>query len=89
MKRQDQSQDQSQKQSEKQSQKHTQKLVFFDLRKRKKFETDKYTIQQRNGKHGLRYFATAKSPYSNSICWRLVARKKLLRSGGKNNDNTV
>jgi len=47
------------------------KLSFYDLSKKKKFNTDKYTVKIRN----KRRFAVAKGPSGNE-CWRVLGMVK-------------
>jgi hypothetical protein len=47
------------------------KLSFYDLKKRKKFTTDKYKFVVKKG----RRFAVTKAP-SGCECWRIVGKAK-------------
>jgi len=50
------------------------KLNFYDLKKKKKFETDKYNLISKNTRKGTKYFAKTKSPDKNE-CWRIVSKE--------------
>lgn len=47
------------------------KLKFYDLRAKKSFTTDKYTLKTKSGRN----FAVAKTA-SGSTAWRILAKKK-------------
>lgn len=46
------------------------KLRFYDLAKRKNFDTDEYEIVTK----GKRRFAVAESPFSENKCWKATKR---------------
>lgn len=45
------------------------KLKFYDLKKRKAFTTDKYTVKKKKGRH----FAVATAP-SKTASWRIISK---------------
>ncbi len=45
------------------------KISFYDVKTKKKFETDSYNIKERSG----RFFAVAKSPAGTHECWRVMS----------------
>ncbi len=45
------------------------KVSFYDVKTKKKFETDSYSIKEKSG----RFFAVAKSPAGTHECWRVVS----------------
>ncbi len=47
-----------------------QKISFYDVKTKKKFETDSYRIVDKSG----RFFAVAKSPAGTHECWRVVSK---------------
>ena len=49
------------------------RLKFYDLRKRKSFMSDKYTLISKRTKRGMRYFAIATAP-SKIKSWRIVSK---------------
>ena len=46
------------------------KLSFYDVKTKKKFETDKYRVEERKG----RFFAVAKSLAGSHECWRVLSK---------------
>lgn len=48
------------------------KLSFYDVKTKKKFSTDRYSIKKRNG----RSFAVAKSLAGSHECWRVLSAKQ-------------
>jgi hypothetical protein len=46
------------------------KLSFYDVKSKKKFETDNYRVVEKKG----RYFAVAKSPAGSHECWRVLSK---------------
>lgn len=46
------------------------KLSFYDVKSKKKFETDQYKIVEKKG----RWFAVAKSPSGDYECWRVLSK---------------
>ena len=46
------------------------KLSFYDVKTKKKFETDNYRVVEKKG----RFFAVAKSPVGNHECWRVLSK---------------
>lgn len=46
------------------------KLSFYDVKTKKKFETDNYRVEERKG----RFFAVAKSPAGTHECWRVLSK---------------
>jgi hypothetical protein len=49
------------------------KLTFFDLKKKKKFTTDRYKLISKKTKYGMRYFAISKAP-SGVQSYRIVSK---------------
>ena len=47
------------------------KISFYDVKTKKKFETDDYKIVDKGG----RKFAVAKSPAGTHECWRVVSKE--------------
>lgn len=45
-------------------------LSFYDVKSKKKFETDEYRVEERNG----RFFAVAKSQSGTHECWRVLSK---------------
>lgn len=45
------------------------KLKFYDLKKRKAFTTDKYTVRKKKNRH----FAVTKAP-SGTESWRIISK---------------
>ena len=48
------------------------KLSFYDVKSKKKFETDEYSVRQKGG----RYFAVAKSQSGPHECWRVLGAEQ-------------
>jgi len=48
------------------------KISFFDVKSKKKFETDTYEVREKNG----RFFAVTKSPEGTHECWRVLSKDK-------------
>ena len=46
------------------------KLSFYDVKTKKKFETDDYKVVEKKG----RFFAVAKSPAGKHDCWRVLSK---------------
>ena len=46
------------------------KLSFYDVKSKKKFETDQYSVKERAG----RFFAVAKSQTGTHECWRVLGK---------------
>ena len=46
------------------------KLSFYDVKTKKKFETDNYDVREKKG----RFFAVAKSPAGTHECWRVLSK---------------
>ena len=46
------------------------KLSFYDVKSKKKFETDNYEVRQK----GDRSFAVCKSPSGSYECWRVLSK---------------
>ena len=46
------------------------KLSFYDVKTKKKYETDKYRVEERKG----RFFAVAKSLAGSHECWRVLSK---------------
>lgn len=46
------------------------KLSFYDVKTKKKFETDNYRVVEKKG----RFFAVAKSPAGSHECWRVLSK---------------
>jgi len=49
------------------------KLSFYDVKLKKKFETDDYRIVKKEAKGRTRYFAVAKSTAGEHECWRVLS----------------
>jgi len=49
------------------------KLSFYDMKGRKKFETDKYKLISKSTKRGVKHFAVAKAPGGNDA-YRIVGK---------------
>ncbi|MEK6835529.1 MAG: hypothetical protein AABX55_00715 [Nanoarchaeota archaeon] len=47
------------------------KISFYDVKTKKKFETDNYKIVEKGG----RSFAVAKSPAGTHECWRVTSKE--------------
>jgi len=50
------------------------KLSFYDVKTKKKFETDDYKIVKKTAKGKDRYFAVAKSLTGEHECWRVLSK---------------
>lgn len=48
------------------------KLSFYDVKTKKKFETDEYDVREKAG----RFFAVAKSREGTHECWRVLSKDK-------------
>jgi len=48
------------------------KLSFYDVKTKRKFSTDRYSIRRKKG----RAFAVAKSPSGTHECWRVLSAKQ-------------
>lgn len=46
------------------------KISFYDVKTKKKFETDDYVVKERSGRH----FAVCKSPNGGHECWRVLGK---------------
>lgn len=46
------------------------KLSFYDVKTKKKFETEEYEIREKNGRN----FAVTKSPAGPHECWRVISK---------------
>ncbi|MBF0122258.1 MAG: hypothetical protein HQL21_02475 [Candidatus Omnitrophica bacterium] len=46
------------------------KLAFYDVKSKKKFESDQYKVQEKSG----RFFAVTKSPNGPHECWRVLSK---------------
>ena len=46
------------------------KLSFYDVKSKKKFESDAYKVQEKSG----RFFAVVKSPNGPHDCWRVLGK---------------
>ncbi len=51
------------------------KLSFYDVKTKTKFETDDYSIQEKNG----RFFAVTKSLSGTHECWRVLSKDQAER----------
>lgn len=49
-------------------------LNFYDVRKKKKFSTSKYSLRSKRTPKGMRYFAVAKAP-SGGDSYRLISKE--------------
>ena len=49
------------------------KLKFYDLKKRKSFNSDKYKLTSKRTKSGMKYFAVTQAP-SKTESWRIVSK---------------
>ena len=47
------------------------KISFYDVKTKKKFETDDFKIVEKGGRN----FAVAKSPAGTHECWRVVSKE--------------
>jgi hypothetical protein len=56
------------------------KLSFFDVKSKRKFETENYRIEEKTtkskktGKTVVRYFAVAKSEVGPHECWKVLSK---------------
>ena len=48
------------------------KLSFYDVKSKKKFETDEYSVKEKGG----RFFAVAKSQSGPHECWRVLSKEQ-------------
>jgi hypothetical protein len=48
------------------------KLSFYDVKSKKKFETDQFKVQERSG----RFFAVAKAPGATHDAWRVLSAEQ-------------
>lgn len=46
------------------------KLSFYDVKTKKKFESDAYKVVEKGG----RFFAVVKSPAGSHECWRVLGK---------------
>ncbi|MBI4918779.1 hypothetical protein HY837_02535 [archaeon] len=46
------------------------KLSFYDVKSKKKFESDDYKVKEKSG----RFFAVAKSKSGPHECWRVLSK---------------
>jgi len=46
------------------------KLSFYDVKSKKKFESDGYRVEEKSG----RFFAVVKSPVGTHECWRVLSK---------------
>lgn len=46
------------------------KMSFYDVKTKKKFETDAYSVKEKAG----RFFAVAQSPAGTHECWRVLGK---------------
>lgn len=46
------------------------KMSFYDVKTKKKFDTDDYRIVEKGGRN----FAVTKSPAGSHECWRVVSK---------------
>ena len=46
------------------------KLSFYDVKTKKKFETDDYRVVEKGGRN----FAVTKSPAGSHECWRVISK---------------
>ena len=52
--------------------KQEEKLSFYDVKSKKKFETDEFEVR----KKGDRFFAVAKSEAGPHECWRVLGKEQ-------------
>jgi len=50
------------------------KLSFYDVKSKKKFNTDDYRIVKKKAKGKERYFAVTKSQVGPHECWRVLSK---------------
>jgi hypothetical protein len=58
------------------------KMSFYDVKSKKKFETDNYKVVKKSAKGRDRFFAVAKSLVGPHECWRVLgkdAAEKLMK----------
>ncbi|MBF0483703.1 MAG: hypothetical protein HQL25_03245 [Candidatus Omnitrophica bacterium] len=46
------------------------KLSFYDVKSKKKFDSDAYEVREKNG----RFFAVTKSQVGTHECWRVLGK---------------
>ena len=51
------------------------KMSFYDVKTKKKFETDQYRVVEKGGRH----FAVAKSLAGTHECWRVVSKEMVAK----------
>ncbi|MEK6852585.1 MAG: hypothetical protein AABX59_01770 [Nanoarchaeota archaeon] len=51
------------------------KLSFYDVKTKKKFETDDYRVVEKSGRH----FAVTKSPHGSHECWRVLGKEDAMK----------
>lgn len=51
------------------------KLNFYDVKRKKKFQSSNYSLKSKSTKRGKRYFAVAKAP-SGIESWRVVSKEE-------------
>lgn len=54
------------------------KLSFYDVKSKKKFESDAYKVQEKGG----RFFAVVKSPVGTHECWRVLSKDQAKKLKG-------
>ena len=47
------------------------KIEFYDVKTKKKFESDNYRVVEKGGRN----FAVAKSPTGTHECWRVLSKE--------------
>jgi hypothetical protein len=52
------------------------KMSFYDVKSKKKFETDNYRVVKKSAKGRDRFFAVAKSEVGPHECWRVLGKDK-------------
>jgi hypothetical protein len=52
------------------------KMSFYDVKTKKKFETDNYRVVKKSAKGRDRFFAVAKSEAGPHECWRVLSKDK-------------
>lgn len=52
------------------------KMSFYDVKSKKKFETDNYKVVKKTAKGRDRFFAVAKSEVGPHECWRVLGKDK-------------
>jgi len=53
-----------------------QKLKFYDVKAKKSFSTNRYSVVKRRVRGSTTTFAVAKSPFSGIKCYRVIKRGK-------------